>query len=221
MVRNNVPYRNSKKRRQYSRNYYKKHRKKYLAYGKTWSANNREHVTKHNRIYKFGLTPEMFNQLWESQNGSCAICKRSLSRAWEDRRKPDGVCVDHDHATGIVRGLLCVMCNRGLGFFKEPRHLLTAYTYLCVERSAMQRPLLVWKWSPIGSRYETTNKRHRLHVHFHRRGRGRDNRFCSYWTWSIDGDQAHNKRFSNAVEAKAAAEAFVGLNRESDREEKP
>ncbi len=50
-----------------------------------------------------------FDRLYQIQSGSCAVCKKhqsELSRALN---------VDHDHATGFVRGLLCDSCNKALG----------------------------------------------------------------------------------------------------------
>jgi hypothetical protein len=37
-----------------------------------------------------------------------------------------GMNLDHDHKTGIARGLLCHNCNRGLGLFKDSEELLEA-----------------------------------------------------------------------------------------------
>jgi Recombination endonuclease VII len=49
----------------------------------------------------------------ESQNHKCAICRDPI--AFEGQR-----ChIDHDHDTGILRGLLCGRCNRGLGHFQD------------------------------------------------------------------------------------------------------
>jgi hypothetical protein len=68
----------------------------------------------------YGLTPESYNALLESQDGHCAICDRT-----------DGLHVDHDHVTSKVRGLLCGSHNRGLGIFNDsPEQLEAAAAYL-------------------------------------------------------------------------------------------
>jgi hypothetical protein len=63
------------------------------------------------RVY--GLTLEAYAVMYASQNGQCVICSRPFEVA---KRKPH---VDHDHATGRVRGLLCTRCNAGLGMFGD------------------------------------------------------------------------------------------------------
>lgn len=57
----------------------------------------------------------------EAQDGICAICKTKLKTPY----------VDHDHDTGLIRGILCNRCNRALGMFKDDRFmLLNAVAYL-------------------------------------------------------------------------------------------
>ena len=60
------------------------------------------------RVY--GLSMEDFTTLMRSQKDRCAACKLPFSEA-----KDFWPCVDHDHATGQVRGLLCRLCNLTLG----------------------------------------------------------------------------------------------------------
>ncbi|WP_409071688.1 endonuclease VII domain-containing protein [Burkholderia pseudomallei] len=61
------------------------------------------------------------------QGGVCAICKRAPS----GRGIAAVLHVDHDHTTGIVRGLLCTRCNRALGAFDDdPQRLIDAAAYL-------------------------------------------------------------------------------------------
>jgi len=58
------------------------------------------------------------------QDGLCAICRKTCSSG-------KALAIDHDHKTGVVRGLLCGKCNRGLGLFCDSKELLlNAYTYL-------------------------------------------------------------------------------------------
>lgn len=75
-------------------------------------------------VRKYGLTLEQYQELLDSQGGVCAICKevpQGKSRA----------PVDHDHGTGIVRGILCHQCNVGLGHFRDdPKLLIAATDYL-------------------------------------------------------------------------------------------
>jgi len=58
---------------------------------------------------KYGITVEEYNSLLESQDYSCKICGKN-----EDEFKYH-LCVDHNHETGEVRGLLCKSCNTFLG----------------------------------------------------------------------------------------------------------
>lgn len=93
---------------------------------------HREHCRgKHKRkqtLRRYGLTEADFDLLLERQGGACLICRDRESKLF----------VDHDHATGIVRGLLCVSCNTMLGFAKDsPDRLRDGALYL--ERSASVR----------------------------------------------------------------------------------
>ena len=78
------------------------------------------------RLERYALSLQEYDALREKQDGACAICKKKPT-SW--------LCIDHCHATGVVRGLLCVKCNTGLGFYNEdPNLLLTAIAYLEVFR---------------------------------------------------------------------------------------
>lgn len=62
---------------------------------------------------RYGLTVEQVEEMAKAQDGRCAICPAVLG---------DGgakVCVDHDHLTRKVRGLLCDPCNKALGAFND------------------------------------------------------------------------------------------------------
>jgi hypothetical protein len=52
--------------------------------------------------------------------GTCNVCGRTK----EDTGQ--GLCIDHDHQTGHIRGLLCHACNRALGFMRDDPTLIRA-----------------------------------------------------------------------------------------------
>ena len=70
------------------------------------------------RKTKYGISAKECHQMLIDQGGVCAICKTL----------PDdkALCVDHNHETGVVRGLLCLHCNTGIGNFRDDPHLLDA-----------------------------------------------------------------------------------------------
>lgn len=66
----------------------------------------------------FGLTPQQYEDMLVAQNYRCAMC--GTDRPGGRGRFP----VDHCHATGKVRGLLCNLCNVGLGAFQDDIDLM-------------------------------------------------------------------------------------------------
>jgi hypothetical protein len=73
----------------------------------------------------YGISLDTKSEMFKSQGGRCAICKCTEE---EDGKS---FCVDHDHKTGRVRGLLCHSCNHGLGKFKDKvTYLAEAIDYL-------------------------------------------------------------------------------------------
>lgn len=62
--------------------------------------------------WKFGITPEDYELMLAVQGGVCAICEQPSPR----RTRLD---IDHDHATGEIRGLLCTFCNRAIGMLRD------------------------------------------------------------------------------------------------------
>ena len=74
---------------------------------------------------KYNLTLEQYNEILRSQDGRCGVCRR--------RREEfkTNFCVDHDHRTLEVRGLLCTNCNRYIiGRWRDPVVFENAASYL-------------------------------------------------------------------------------------------
>lgn len=110
------------------------------------------------RKTRYGVSEEEYARLLESQGGKCAIC-RSPDPETRKGVHPDMAhqfCVDHDHSTGAVRGLLCMSCNVGLGKFKdEEKRLEAAIQYLKAAKdpnSPLRLSRKRWKCSGTKSR---------------------------------------------------------------------
>lgn len=73
-----------------------------------------------------GFTPEMWTEALALQHNRCAICSGDFNG-----QPAYLVHADHDHATGLARGVLCHGCNLGMGLFKDStERLLAAVRYL-------------------------------------------------------------------------------------------
>lgn len=102
---------------------------------RSWYAENKERANGRRRRSllqeKYGITENEYAALLEKQNGVCAICEEPETATRDGA--PVRLSVDHDHATGRVRGLLCHGCNRALGLVEDDVDLLRQMlTYLTI-----------------------------------------------------------------------------------------
>lgn len=126
----------TEKRRIYNREYLKKMRKEVKrAYGQKYYQKNKDKVKDRVKKYYtenrskrleisrkchlkrvFGLSIEEYENILKNQNGGCAICGR--------KKEKINLAVDHSHKTGKIRGILCMKCNHGIGYFNDDVLLL-------------------------------------------------------------------------------------------------
>jgi hypothetical protein len=126
------------------KSYYEKNKKKVKKRALAYYYANREAIrTKQNARLKdpeaqraareyqlkkmFGMTGADYDALLQKQGNCCAICRTTDPTTARTKY----FAVDHDHATGRVRGLLCGKCNLGIGNLREdPEILSRALEYL-------------------------------------------------------------------------------------------
>ena len=71
------------------------------------------------RYFRYGLTDEQFEDMFNAQGRCCAICRigHTDGRDW---------CVEHSHRTKKIRGITCHACNRALGNVNDSLEILQA-----------------------------------------------------------------------------------------------
>lgn len=96
-----------------------KYRKQKIAENPNWK---KLKEMAYNTSKTFEEVETWFNKQWMKQQAQCAMCGKVFC---------DDDCIDHDHETNELRGLLCSTCNSGIGFLKDSADLcLKAYNYL-------------------------------------------------------------------------------------------
>lgn len=108
--------------------YYERHREEIIQKVKVWQVANRERKYIWNRkrqLARYGLTIDEFDGMLQSQGSKCAICENAFKSTQDTH-------VDHDHATGLARALLCRQCNQALGHLERDggEWLIRALAYL-------------------------------------------------------------------------------------------
>lgn len=104
-------------RNAYCRQWQREHREA----GAEWRRRNADRILFGRLKREFGLTPEDYASLLMRQGGHCAVCNRSTA----DQHKTK-LCLDHDHKTGHVRGILCSRHNIAIGLCDDDPHILRA-----------------------------------------------------------------------------------------------
>ncbi len=97
---------------------------------------------------RYGVSFAELERMLQLQRGCCAICRRPWQSCTPAKTARSGsasflqhLCVDHNHATLVVRGLLCNACNTALGMFEErPDRFVAALDYLERSGSSGSRP---------------------------------------------------------------------------------
>lgn len=123
----------NKKTREYQKankgkvaNYTKKHREKY---GETYKEKARN--IKYQLSY--GIGTKEYNVLFDQQSGRCAICGEK-----ESHGRSEHLFINHCHKSGKIRGLLCNLCNGGIGKLKDnPNIIENALEYLKLHQPKM------------------------------------------------------------------------------------
>ncbi len=105
-------------------------KKKYTSWCKDCLKVHRDKYAKRARVVRrcrmFNITEYELNELYRIHDSKCAICGIR-----ECDTKKGSLCVDHDHKSGKVRGLLCDDCNVGIGRLKDStENLNNAIKYL-------------------------------------------------------------------------------------------
>jgi hypothetical protein len=106
---------------------YSKHKTAILQRSAEYKKRNPDRRHANDLRTKYGLNQDAHDQLLAAQAGHCALCDVAPEQNGRKKR----LCVDHDHVTRAVRGLLCDKHNRAIGLFNDdPEMLARAIVYL-------------------------------------------------------------------------------------------
>jgi len=104
----------------YMKEYWARNKDKWKRYNKEWAEKNPERhrkIERRSRLKcRYGITDNEYQEMYDDQEGKCKICGKKISH--------EKLCIDHDHETERVRGLLCYSCNNFVGHVELNGHLL-------------------------------------------------------------------------------------------------
>jgi hypothetical protein len=114
-----------------ARSYYKANREKIAVKQRKWDKANPEKIAAFNRVCRYNLTNEKYQELLDKQNNSCKICLKSFTDITPYIDHNHECCPGQKTCGKCIRGLLCHACNNLLGNAKDNREtLLRAADYV-------------------------------------------------------------------------------------------
>jgi hypothetical protein len=120
-----MPYKNKEDKAANMKKWNEKNKDYRQDYNQDYYAKNPESYKNSYLMRTYGITLQDYNKMFEEQSGCCAICNTHQSEFKQS------LSVDHCHATGKVRALLCKFCNTALGMMKDdPELLIKAAGYI-------------------------------------------------------------------------------------------
>ena len=82
---------------------------------------------------EYGISLLEYENILDAQNTRCKICNVIFNSYPETTTKP---CIDHNHKTKKIRGIICTLCNTGIGMFRDSAdNLEKAAVYIRAEGS--------------------------------------------------------------------------------------
>jgi hypothetical protein len=125
---------NKPRHQENNRRYYQENKTAVTARVKKWKADNPERYKERMRasvLRQYNLTVQEYDAMFDQQNGLCSICHEPETDVDRRTKEVKRLAVDHDHYTGVVRGLLCRSCNLAVGQMDDdPARLRSAADYL-------------------------------------------------------------------------------------------
>lgn len=100
---------------------------------------NKQKIWENKLQYRYGITKNDYDYLFEKQNGCCAIC--GTNNPSSKSKKHKYFSIDHCHLTGKIRGLLCATCNSAIGLLGDcPKTIAKASLYLSSTQNTFNKP---------------------------------------------------------------------------------
>ena len=116
-----MPYSSAEDKKKYGSKYYERNKERLKEQRRLrYRTQQAEQYASDYRKRTYGLTDEEYYSLLDNQEWCCAICAKPVAQEKLDH------AIDHDHETGEIRGILCRLCNLGIGYFRDQPELLDA-----------------------------------------------------------------------------------------------